>query len=818
DEGLSAAVLKVFVQLYNEGLIYRDKRLVNWDPHFETAISDLEVEQVEEKGNLWRFRYELADGVTYRHPVAHDEDGNATTWQERNYIVVATTRPETYLGDSGVAVNAEDPRYASLIGKDVILPMVNRRIPIVADEHADPTKGTGAVKITPAHDFNDFQVGKRQNLRQINVMDSKAHMLLEGNADFLEGCQPDPEAMTLHGKDRYDARKRIVKLAGEQGWLDGIDQETHVVPHGDRSKVAIEPWLTDQWFADAATLAKPAIDYVKNGQVQLVPKSWENTYFHWMENIEPWCISRQLWWGHQIPVWYGPDFDNFGVEGSNGKTFCATSREEVQKLALEYYGPNVEINFREDRPDSTQDVHPTWGYSKAGQNDELFEVILFRDPDVLDTWFSSALWPFSTLGWPDETPELKRYYPTSVLVTGFDIIFFWVARMMMDGLHFMKDANGKPLKPFDTVYVHALVRDEHGKKMSKSLGNVIDPLEIIDQYGADALRFTLTSMAAMGRDIKLAVSRVEGYRNFGTKLWNAARFAEMNGCKPVPGFDPRGVTQTVNKWIVGETARIAAATDQALQGFRFNDAAGGLYAHIWGVFCDWYVELSKPLLQGEDEAARDETRATTAWALDQCLKLLHPIMPFITEELWGQIARRDTMLVHAGWPALPLDLADPAADAEMGWVIRAIEGVRSVRAEMNVPGGAQVPMVVTGAGDAVRDRLARNGALVERLARLAGIEFADQAPKGSVTIALEDCALSLQLAGVIDVAAESARLKKAMDKLVKEIGGLKGKLANENFLAKAPEEVVAEQRERLIAAEAELTKLEAALARLKDMG
>ena len=769
DEGLSAAVLKVFVQLYNEGLIYRDKRLVNWDPHFETAISDLEVEQVEEKGKLWRFRYELADGVTYRHPVAHDEDGNPTEWEERNYLVVATTRPETYLGDTAVAVHPDDPRYAGLIGKEVILPMVGRRMAIVADEHADPQKGTGAVKITPAHDFNDFQVSKRHNLRQINVMDSKAHIVLERNPEFLSGCKPAPEIMVLHGHDRYDARQRIVALAEEQGWLDGIDEEVHVVPHGDRSKVAIEPWLTDQWFVDAATLARPAIEAVREGLTRFVPKNWENTYFHWMEKIEPWCISRQLWWGHQIPVWYD----------DNGNAYCAETEEEA--------------------------------VAQAGGKP------LTRDPDVLDTWFSSALWPFSTLGWPEQTPELKRYYPTSVLVTGFDIIFFWVARMMMFGLHFMKGGEGRPLIPFHDVYVHALVRDAHGKKMSKSLGNVIDPLELIEKYGADALRFTLASMAAMGRDIKLSVNRVEGYRNFTTKIWNAARFAEMNECKPRAEFDPAAVGQTLNKWIVGETARVSAQTQSALEGYRFNDAANGLYAHIWGVFCDWYVEFSKPLLYGDDAGPRDETRATMAWALDQCLKLLHPFMPFVTEELWGQIAERDRMLVHADWPEVPTTLADPEADAEIGWVIKAIENIRSVRAEMNVPGGAEIEMTVSGAGETVRGRLERNGALIARLARLSDIAFAEEAPKGAVTVAMEDCALSLPLAGVIDVGAERARLDKALAKLEKEIGGLNAKLSNEKFLANAPGEVVQEQRERLAGAEAERDKLVAAKRRLSEL-
>ncbi len=833
DEGLSKAVLKVFVQLYNEGLIYRGKRLVNWDPHFETAISDLEVENIEVDGHMWHFKYPLAGGETYDY-VEKDADGNVTLRETRDYISIATTRPETMLGDGAVAVHPSDARYAPIVGKLCEIPVGpkqhRRLIPIITDDYPDPSFGSGAVKITGAHDFNDYGVAKRGGIPCYRLMDTRAAMRTDG-APYAEcatlaqriaeahgsgGAQMSEAEIDainlvpddLRGLDRYEARKRViaqitaeglavmvpesdprvsggkkvpdqVRDTGEGTDVPGEDPGPRLVPlveskkimapYGDRSKVVIEPMLTDQWFVDAATLAKPAIEFVQNDQVQFVPKSWENTYFHWMENIEPWCISRQLWWGHQIPVWYDAD----------GKAYCAATEAEA--------------------------------IAQAGGKP------LARDPDVLDTWFSSALWPFSTLGWPDQTPELARYYPTSVLVTGFDIIFFWVARMMMDGLHFMKDASGAPLKPFDTVYVHALVRDEHGKKMSKSLGNVIDPLEIIDQFGADALRFTLASMAAMGRDIKLAVSRVEGYRNFGTKLWNAARFAEMNECKPVAGFDPRGVTQTVNKWIVGETARIAAATDAALAGFRFNDAANGLYAHVWGVFCDWYVELSKPLLQGDDATARDETRATTAWALDQCLKLLHPIMPYVTEELWGQIARRDGMLVHADWPELPLDLADAAADAEMGWVIKVIEGVRSVRAEMNVPGGAQVPTVVTGAGEAVADRLARNGALIARLARLSGIEIVAEAPKGVVTVAMEDCAVSLMLSGIIDVAAETLRLEKALEKLGKETGGLESKLANQKFLANAPEQVVAEQRERLAAALAERERLNAARNRLSGL-
>ena len=781
------AVLKVFVGLYKDGLIYRDKRLVNWDPHFETAISDLEVEQVEVKGNLWRFRYQLADGVTYKHSIVTEgegeeavvrnwteADGEATEWEERDYLVVATTRPETMLGDTGVAVNPEDPRYADLVGKDVILPLVGRRIPIVADDYADPTKGTGAVKITPAHDFNDFEVGKRTSLRVINVMDSKAHMLLEGNEAFLEGCAPQPDAMALHGRERYDARKQVIALAEAQGWLDGIDAETHMVPHGDRSKQVIEPWLTDQWFVDAKTLAQPALEAVRSGKTVFAPKNWEKTYFQWLENIEPWCVSRQLWWGHQIPVWYAPD----------GTPFCEASEEEAAAAAQKHFGEAVSLT---------------------------------RDPDVLDTWFSSGLWPFGTMGWPNETPELAKYYQTDVLITGFDIIFFWVARMMMMGMHFMKDEKGEAYPPFHTVYVHALVRDEKGKKMSKSVGNVIDPLDLIDEYGADAVRFTLTSMAAMGRDIKLAVSRVAGYRNFVTKIWNAARFAEMNEAKPVQGFDPANVTLPLNKWIVGETARIRLATDEALSAYRYNDAANGLYAHVWGVVCDWYVEFAKPLLSSDDEAVQAETRATLAWAIDQCLILLHPIMPFVTEALWEQIAERDTPLIHADWPVYGLEMADENADAAVGWTIKLIEEIRSVRALMNVPAGAKIPLVAVAADAGAEARLAEDLPLIQRLARIEAVERAEALPRGGVALSAPGATLCLPLAGVIDAGKEKARLEKAVAKLKKEMDGLKGKLSNQKFLANAPEEVVEENRERLAAAEEESAKLETALARVSEI-
>ncbi|NNU81351.1 valine--tRNA ligase [Halovulum dunhuangense] len=758
------AVLKVFVELYNKGIIYRGKRLVNWDPHFETAISDLEVEQVEVDGNLWRLRYQLMDGATYQHPVEWDEDGNVTATETRDYLVVATTRPETMLGDTGVAVHPDDARYAHLVGKTVRLPLTGRVVPIVADDYADPEKGTGAVKMTPAHDFNDWAVGQRQNLRVINVMGTRAQIDLEVDPGFREGMDDDTFATLkerFHGRDRYEVRDAIITIAGQEGWLDGIDPDRHMVPHGDRSKVAIEPLLTDQWFVDTKQVVQPAIDAVRDGRTRILPEQHEKVYYHWLENIEPWCISRQLWWGHQIPVWYD----------DQGTPYCAMSEDEARSMAG----------------------------GKA----------LTRDPDVLDTWFSSGLWPIGTLGWPEQTEELKRYFPTDVLVTGFDIIFFWVARMMMMQLELVKEV------PFHTVYVHALVRDEKGKKMSKSLGNVLDPLELIDEYGADAVRFTLTAMAAMGRDLKLSTARIQGYRNFGTKLWNAARFAEMNECSPQPDFDPKSCTATVNRWIVGETARVRESVDEALTAFRFNDAANALYAHVWGKVCDWYVEFAKPLLQSDDAALVAETRATMAWAIDQCLILLHPIMPFITEQLWGDIAPRAKMLVHADWPTYTASqLADAEADAEMGWVIGLIEDIRSVRAETRVPVGAKVPLIQLDLDAAGQAALARNRALIERLARVSEFQTAAAAPKGAVTLPVPGGTFCLPLADVIDLDEERARLEKALGKLQKEMGGLKAKLSNEKFVANAPEEVVDEARARLEELEADEAKLNAAGARL----
>ncbi|MCP5080868.1 MAG: valine--tRNA ligase [Alphaproteobacteria bacterium] len=762
DEGLSQAVLKVFVSLFKDGLIFKDKRLVNWDPKLLTAISDLEVVQVESKGHLWHFKYPIKD-----------EPGR--------FITVATTRPETMLGDSGVAVHPDDERYADLVGKTCVLPLVGREIPIVADEYADPEQGSGAVKMTPAHDFNDFEVGKRQNLRLINVFDRHARLALKDNEEFVEGVEAskDLEAtLGMHGMDRFEARKQIVERMEAAGLLQEIEDHEHALPYGDRSNVIIEPFLTEQWYVDAETLAKPAIKAVEDGDTVFVPKNWEKTYFEWMRNIQPWCISRQLWWGHQIPAWYGPDGEVF-VEETEGLALAAAER---------HYGTRT---------------------------------MLERDEDVLDTWFSSALWPFSTLGWPEETEELKRYYKTDVLVTGFDIIFFWVARMMMFGMHFMKDENGVPEVPFREVYIHALVRDEKGAKMSKSKGNIIDPLELIDEYGADPLRFTLAAMAAQGRDIKLAKSRIEGYRNFSTKIWNAARFLEMNECVRAEGFDPAKLSLGTNRWIAGEVERTTAAVTAGIEQHRYNEAAGALYRFVWNVYCDWYLELVKPVLSGEDGAAKTETKAAAAWAFDQILLVMHPFMPFITEELWqvtGEVGpARETWLISADWPNYS-GLQDASSDAEIDWVIRLVTEIRSVRAEMNVPAGAKVPCVIAAAGEEQTAWTQTWTAEIMRLARLESISFADSAPEGAVQAVMDEAVVALPLGSVIDAEAESARLQKELGKIDGELKGLAAKLANESFTSRAPGHVVEEQRSRQVEAQAKAEKLNAALERLKTLG
>ncbi|AQT42909.1 valyl-tRNA synthetase [Bartonella apihabitans] len=758
DEGLSRAVLEVFVTLYKEGLIYKDKRLVNWDPKLLTAISDLEVEQKEVKGHLWHFRYPLEGKV-------FNPDDPST------FIVVATTRPETMLGDTGIAVNPKDKRYKALIGHHAILPFVGRKIEIVGDDYADPEAGTGAVKITPAHDFNDFEVGRRHNLRIINIMTENAKIFLRDNADFLKDLDKTEELNKLVDAfdqvDRFVARQKIVEMMEEGGYLAGIEDHTHMVPHGDRGGVPIEPLLTDQWYVNAAELAKPAIDAVKNGKTTIIPKNWEKTYFNWMENIEPWCISRQLWWGHQIPAWYGPD----------GKVFVEKSAEEAQKAADAHYGKAVELR---------------------------------RDEDVLDTWFSSALWPFSTLGWPDKTKELEIYYPTSVVVTGFDILFFWVARMMMMGLHFMHDV------PFHNIYMHALVRDKHGAKMSKSKGNVIDPLDLMDEYGADALRFTLAIMAAQGRDVKLDPARIAGYRNFGTKLWNATRFAEMNGVAYDPAFKPESVKLSLNRWILTELSKTIEAVTSGIETYKFNEAAAAVYRFIWNTLCDWYLELLKPIFQGEDENEKKEAQACVAWVLEQVYKILHPFMPYMTEELWALTAtdkhKRVTMLALASWP--DINFRDEKAAEDINWLIDVVGGIRSARAEMNVPAGAMAPLVIVEAGQTTKERVERHEAAIKRLARIETIEFANKVPEASAQIILGEATFCMPLGKLIDFEAERARLSKEMGKIDLDIEKVEKKLNNPKFVANAKPDIVEAERERLDELNAAKEKLVIAIKRL----
>lgn len=759
DDGLSEAVRTIFVKLHKDGLIYRAKRLVNWDPKLHTAISDLEVEQREVAGKMWYLRYPV-DGM----------DGA--------FIVVGTTRPETMLGDTGVAVHPDDERYRHLIGKYVRLPVTGRLIPIIADEYADPEKGTGAVKITPAHDFNDFDVGKRSSLELVNIFDQDAHMLAEPTPllHFVDGqarpiLSPDGSPVLIelppefHGLDRFAARDKILERLEEQGLLERVEENPMTVPYGDRSGVVIEPWLTDQWFVDAPRLAKRPVEAVETGRTVFAPRQWENTFFEWMRNIQPWCVSRQLWWGHQIPAWFGPD----------GTPFVEMTEEQAHKVAKEHYGHSVD---------------------------------LVRDPDVLDTWFSSALWPFSTLGWPEKTPELGRYYPGNVLVTGFDIIFFWVARMMMFGMYIMDDV------PFRTVYIHALVRDEKGQKMSKSKGNVMDPLELIDRYGTDALRFTLAAMAAQGRDIKMSEQRIAGYRNFATKLWNAARFCQMNECRGIDTFDPSAARHVLARWIIGKLAEASDNVRSALASYRFNDAANAIYQFTWGTFCDWYLEFAKPVFSGTDSDAQAEIRMTTAWVLDQILIHLHPFMPFVTEELWAETSNRSRMLAQAQWPSLDhLILTD--ARAEMDWVVDLIASIRSVRSEMNVPPSVRMPAFIKQASPATQSCLIRHGALIESLARLECVELIEQdSMQSAARIIVGEATVILPLAGIIDVSGEQKRLTKEINKLDAEMKKMAAKLHNAAFIAKAPAEIIEEQKTRMIEAQSIKARMEEALVNL----
>ena len=733
DDGFNKAVLKVFVELYNQKLLYRDKRLVNWDPELKTAISDLEVETREVAGSFTHIRYPLADGARLPNGADH--------------IIVATTRPETMLGDTAVAVGADDPRYASVIGKHVLLPITGRRIPIIADEHADPELGSGAVKITPAHDFNDWQVYERnKEIGWINILDAEARI-----------CAADGVPADYVGLAREDARKKVVADLEALELIERIEQKTIQMPYGDRSGVVIEPWLTDQWYVNAAELAKDALSAVHDGRTQFVPKTWEKTYFNWMENIQPWCVSRQLWWGHRIPAWYTPD----------GSVFVAETEAEAQ--------------------------------AQAG------DAVLTRDEDVLDTWFSSALWPFGTLGWPEQTTDLARHYPGDVLVTGFDIIFFWVARMMMQGLHFMDDV------PFRTVYCHGLVRDAKGQKMSKSKGNTVDPLVLIDQYGADALRFTLTAMETQGRDIKLSESRIEGYRNFATKLWNAARFAQSNGIGGSASPLPPAASQPVNRWIIGEVRATARALEQAIADFRFDAYADAIYKLVWSRFCDWYLELIKPLLsEGADEAIAAETRAVAGWALDQILVMLHPVMPFLTEELWHRLAERDDLIL-AQWVATDAIPEDAAASADIDWLIGLISEVRSARTEVNVPPSAKLAYAVEGASPETQARLAANAAVIERMARILPGEVAEG---GRLQVVHGEATILIPIGDVVDLAAENARLDKALTAAIKERDALAGRLGNPGFTEKAKPEAVEKAREDHAARSAEAERLQAALSRL----
>ena len=895
DEGLNKAVNKVFVQLYNEGLIYRAKRLVNWDPHFQSAISNLEVENVEVPGHMWHFKYPLADAATYTY-VEKDADGNVTLEEERDYISIATTRPETMLGDGAVAVHPSDERYAPIVGKLCEIPVGpkehRRLIPIITDEYPDPEFGSGAVKITGAHDFNDYEVAKRGNIPMYSLMDEKGHMRSDGNpyaeeaaaAQLIaEGKEDWDEvkiaAMNLvpeayRGLDRFEARERVIaditeeglavmvpaddprvqtkkkkkKKGGEAsaepaGLVPLVESKPIQQPFGDRSKVVIEPMLTDQWFVDAETLAKPALEAVANGKTRFVPENWRKTYDNWLTDIQPWCISRQLWWGHRIPVWWGPKKLEDGGLATPEIGFVAETKEQAFALAREHYGQAVvEVANAPEMAEAMMSAKVRAGEDAIG---------LYQDPDVLDTWFSSGLWPFSTQGWPEETETLKTFYPTSVLVTAFDIIFFWVARMMMQGIHIMEEV------PFKDVYIHALVLDENGKKMSKSVGNTIDPLDLIqgvsvgelvekrvrglkdpekapqierdtrkaypdgfDAFGADALRFTLGRLAGQGRNIRLSVQAVEGNRNFGTKLWNAARFAEMNGCKTPDGFDSSAVTQPINKWIIGELSSCAAEVTGSIEEYRFNDAAGALYKFIWNQLCDWYLELVKPLFNGSDETAANEARATLSWVLDETLKLLHPFTPFITEELWEKRnpgrTEAEGFLMLQKWPSY--DIArEPDADKEVEWVQDLISEVRSLKAALDIPGGEKIPLAFVGGGAAIETRAQRYDDILTRMARLESMEVVEETPKGAITTIVGDTSVALKIADIINVDDAKARLDKDIGQLIKDVKSTEGKLANPSFVERAPPEIVEENRERIVEWSERLDKLKAARERLNEL-
>ena len=843
SDKMAEAVTKAFVKMYEDGLIYRDKRLVNWDPHFQTAISDLEVENIEKNGHFWHFKYPLEGGETYTY-VEKDEDGNITLEETRDYISIATTRPETMLGDGAVAVHPDDERYAPIVGKMVRLPLADRLIPIITDEYPDMNFGSGAVKITGAHDFNDYEVAKRNDIPMYSLMDERGAM-----------CESEIMPEKYVGMDRFKARKAVVADIDAEGLLIKIEDKKIMQPYGDRSGVVIEPMLTDQWFVAADKLAEEAMAKVDDGSTKFIPENWKKTYDHWMKDIQPWCISRQLWWGHQIPAWYIPDikFDGrYAINNGNLKIIVGSDADIVDALNDLHFNAGEEVQQK----GWASSIHFSLSETKElamKENAKLLEkldlstgetfvVHVWRDEDVLDTWFSSGLWPFSTLGWPENTDELERFYPTSVLVTAFDIIFFWVARMMMQGLHFMDEV------PFADVYIHALVLDEQGKKMSKSIGNTIDPLDLIDgvslnelvakrtrglknpekapqiekatrkqypdgfdAFGADALRFTLASMAGQGRNIRLSVERIAGYRNFGTKLWSAASFGQINGCKPV-AFDPTSPTLAMNKWIVSETAKTVAEVSRCIEGYRFNDAADAAYKFTWDTFCAWYLELSKPLLSGDNGAEKDETRATFAWVLDQILKLLHPFMPFITEELWGSVAKRESHLIVADWPSYGAELVNDDSVTEIEWLQTLITNIRSVRADMNIPPSKKAPLLML-AGE-LDPRLAAYAPQLSPMARVENVELATDAPKNALQTVVDGVTYAIPLEGLIDLGAERARLEKEIAKAQVEIEKIDKKLSNPAFTDKAPEKVVNLQKERRAGYAEEVAKLEEAIAGL----
>lgn len=733
DEGLSRAVRKIFVNLYKDGLIYKAKKLVNWDSKFMTAVSDLEVVQKECVGKMYYYRYPIEG-------------------EEGQYIHIATTRPETMFGDTAVAVSKDNEKLKHLIGKNCIIPIINRAIPIIADEHADPEKGTGAVKITPAHDFNDFEVGKRHDLPLINILNPDA--TLNENTPY-------------EGMATLEARQKTIDALSELGLMDKIEDHPMVIPYGDRSGVIIEPLMTDQWFVDAPVLAKEAIRVVEEGEMEFIPKTYEKTYFEWMRNIQPWCISRQLWWGHQMPIWYGPD----------GHIFCEENEELAQAEADKFYGKHEELT---------------------------------RETDVLDTWFSSGLWAFSTLGWPDKTEFLDTFYPTSVLVTGFDIIFFWVARMMMMSMYMMKKV------PFKKCYMHGLIRDEHGLKMSKSKNNTVDPIETIEKYGADALRFFMAAMETQGRDINMSEARVAGYRNFATKLWNAARFGEMNEAKPVADFNPDNVSLAINKWIIAKAKEATLEVTKNLNAYRFSDSANSIYQFIWGSFCDWYIEMIKPILYGEDEQAKAETKATFAWVLDRILVVLHPFMPFITTQLWNNLATRDVELMHHTWPTE--EVVDNQAKEAIDWAIEVITSIRSLRSEMNLPAGAKLKAYIKDDNAKIATYIKDFANIICSLARLESIETLNgEITPDMVQTVCQTSTILLPLKGVVDFSAERERLQKELAGLDKNLAGYAAKLSNPNFVERAPAKVVEEEKKRQAEALENKAKVEEALARIANL-